>query len=440
MDKQPQATEQLLTNDLIEMTIHRKPQCVVEFVVKARPSVVQKAYKNAIKVVAKDTTIPGFRKGKAPDDLIVKNFSSAIEKKWHQQLGDEVFRECESLAKIPVLNSDSHISFSMKSHSLEDGAEMTFQFESEPETPVVDFKKLNLEITDKVVADQKKIDDILYRIRLFFSKWQFITKRPIQMGDFIIVDLDTLEDQTPTRVFSNTRLEVGDPIMAKWMRDIVIGMKTGESKEGVSEPDETASEEDKVTFKPKRVLISVKSIEEPLLPAVDDDLAKKVGADTAQIMIERLTMLIQRQLDEEQKTKYRDQLASLLLDTYLFEVPRSLLHHEMQYRLKQLFQSDSFKRTYETLTEEGKKQEIEKIKVQANEALRLFYLCKRIATDNNITISPADLNPEINTPLDAMFADKDLANPNKTNEEKNLLMSRLLLTKAEDFILDKILH
>ena len=439
MDKQVENTEQQLANDLIEMTIHRKPYCLVEFVVKARPPLVQKAHKSAIKAVAKDTSIPGFRKGKAPDNLIVTNFSSAIEKKWHQLLGDEVFRECEKLANIPVLNSDSRISFNMKSHDLENGAEMTFQFESEPETPVVEFEKLNLKREDRVIADQKKVDDILHRIRLFFSKWQSVTERAIQFGDFIIVDLDTLEDGTPNRVFSNTRLEVGDPIMAKWMRDTVIGMKVGDIKEGLSEADDTASEEDKATFKPKKVQISIKSIEEPLLPAIDDELAKKVGADTIQMMMERLTTLLQHQLDDQQRVKYRDQLAELLLDTYSFEIPGSLLHHEIQHRVKQLFQDPSSKKRYEHLSEEEKKQEIENIKAHANEALRLFYLCKRIATDNKISISHSDLNQEINTPLDAMFADRDLANPNKTDEEKNLLMSRLLLTKAEDFILDKIL-
>lgn len=441
MDKESLATEQQLANDLIEMTIRRKPYCMVEFIVKAHPSLVKNAHKNAIKAVAKETTIPGFRKGKAPDDLILKNFSDAIEKKWHQQLGDIVFRECELLAKIPVLNSDSRVSFNMTSQNLENGAEMTFQFESEPETPVVDFEKLSLKAASKVVLDQKKLDDTLHRIRLFFSKWNTVTDRPVQMGDFVVVDLNTVEeDGTSSRVFSNTRLEVGDPVMAKWMRDIVIGMQNGESKEGISEPDDTASEEDKITFKPKKVQVSIKSIEEPLLPPVDDDLAKKVGVETSKIMLERLQTLLQNQLDEQQRIDYRDQLATLLLETYLFEVPGSLLRQEIQHRLEQLFKTPSFKKKYDSLSEEDKKQEIEKVKTQANEALRLFYLCKRVATDNNITISPQDLHQDINSPLDAMFADRDLINPNKTDEEKNLLMSRILLTKAEDFILDKILH
>jgi trigger factor len=434
-----QATEQLLTSDLIELTVHRKPNCLVEFVVKARPPIVQNAYKKAIKSVAKETTIPGFRKGKAPDELITRNFSSAVEKQWSQKIGDEVFRECELLAKIPVLNSDSRINFNMKSHSLDDGAEMTFQFESEPQVPSIDFESLHLQTEDAATVDQKKIDDILYRIRLFFSKWQSVTDRPVQMGDFIIVDLDTIETDTPDRVFSNTRLEVGDPIMAKWMRDIVIGMNVGESKDGVSEPDETASDEDKATFKPKKVRIAIKSIEEPQLPLFDDDLAKKVGVETSQIMLERLTVLLNNQLEEERRVRYRDQISTLLLTTYVFDVPGSLLHHEMQHRLKQLFQTPSFKNRYESLSEEEKKQEIEKVKTQAEEALRLFYLCKSVATSNRLTISASDLNLEINTPLDAMFADRDLVKPNKTDEEKNLLMSRLLLTKAQDFIIDKIL-
>jgi trigger factor len=434
-----QATEQQLTNDLIELTVHRKPRCLVEFVVKAQPVIVQKAYHKAVKSVAKDTSIPGFRKGKAPEALIVKNFASAIEKEWNKQLGEDIFRECENLVRIPVLNSDSRIKFNMKSHSLDQGAEMTFQFESEPEVPTVDVAALTLNKESDTPLDRKKLDEVLHRIRLFFSKWQSVSTRPIQTGDFITIDLDLIEDQKEDRVFSNTRLEVIEPTMAKWMRDLVIGMQVGESKDGISQPDDTASEEDKTKFQPKKVRVSIKSIEEPILPPVDDDLAKKVGVESSQIMLERLETLLNKQLEEEKRNHYREQLSTLLLNTYPFEVPASLLYHELQHRFTRLLQNSSFKTRYESLNEEEKKKEIELIQIQAEEALRLFYLCKHIALTHNLKIVSSDLHPEIQTPLDAMFADRDLIKPNKTEEEKNLLMSRLLLTKAQDFVIDQIL-
>jgi len=424
-----------LANDLIELTVQFQPHCVVEFSVKAQPILVRNAHRQAMKAVAKETTLPGFRKGKAPDEMILKNFGSSVDKKWQQKIAEESFREAEKLAKIPLLNTDARVGFTMVRYTLEEGAEMSFHFETEPKTPTIDYQALTLNKEPAVAIDPAKVDDTLHKICLFFAKWEPITERPVALGDFIIVDLDALEESGPVRVFSSARLEVNTTGMMPWMREMVLGMHGGETKEGISQPDETASAEDQAHFKPKKVQVLVKSIEQPLLPPVDDALANKVGAESAAIMKERLGILLQRQEEKQQRSRYRDQLSHLLLEKYLFDVPESLLSKEVQHRLHQIVKTPAFTR----MSDDEKKQEVEKIKLQAGEALRLFYLCRKIALDNRLSVHPKDLQEEIHTPLEAMFADRELANPNKTEEQKNLLLSRILLEKAQDFVIDQIL-
>jgi len=430
-----QDVELSLINELVELKVQYQPHCVVEFSVKASPALVKKAHQEAIKSVAKDTTLPGFRKGKAPDAIIVKNFSSAVDKAWQQKIAEQAFRESEKLAQIPVLNSDTKVGFTMVRHSLEDGAEMSFHFETEPKTPDVDLEALSLKKEPYQEVSQDAIDETLRKIRLFFATWEPVVNRPVQSGDFIVVDLDALEESGPVRVFTEARLEVSEATMAQWMRDIVIGMESEETREGISEPDATASAEDKERFQPKKVRVFVQFIEEPVLPVVDDDFARTVGADSASILMDRLRTLLQKQEDKTQRDKYRDELTHLLLEKYSFDIPQSLLHKEVQHRVGRFVKNPQFKK----LTEEERKEELENIKKQAEEALRLFYLCKKVAIDHNLVISASDLEAPVETPLDAMFADRELSNPNKTEEQKNLLMSRMLLEKAQDFLIDKLL-
>ena len=172
---------------------------------------------------------------------------------------------------------------------------------------------------------------------------------------------------------------------------------------------------------------------------MDDHFAKMIVAESVEVMKERLTTLLTKQAQENQNNAYHDQLSHLLTEKHQFEIPGSLLHSEMQHRLGQLFQNNSFKERFATLTEDAKKEEIDKVKTHAEAAIRLFYLCKKIAFDHKIMIYPHELNPKITSPLDAMFADKELANPNKTEEQKNLMTSKLLLNKALDFLLAQIL-
>ena len=60
------------------------------------------------------------------------------------------------------------------------------------------------------------------------------------------------------------------------MTDLLIGMQAGESKEGVSQPDESASEEEKKEHPPKKVKVTLLDLEVQKLPAIDDALATKV--------------------------------------------------------------------------------------------------------------------------------------------------------------------
>ena len=433
-----QTNESKLANEFVELSVEHKPHCIVEFHVKASPLLTQRAYQNAIKSVAKETTVPGFRKGKAPEEMIKKTFKNQIDKKWEQLIGEEAFAECDRLAKTPVLNQQTRIHFKMKEHSM-DGAEMTFQFESEPLIPELDLSSLKLETLNKEPVGEEKLEEIIHRIRTFFAKWEEVNERAAQALDFVTIDLDLIEDDKTSPVFHNTRLEIKAPQMANWMREIVTGMSVGESKEGLSEIDEDASDEDKQNFKPKKVKITLNKIESPILPVVDDEFAQKLLAETAEIMRERLMTLLTKQAEDEVRNQYRDQLSTLLLEHAHFEVPGSLLYTEIQHRSKQLFESPSFKKRYQSLSEDEKKEEFKKVEKQAIDALKLFYICRKVLTDNNIRILPSDLTQEIHSPLDAMFADKDLAKVEKTEAEKNLLMSRILLSKAQDFLIDKIL-
>lgn len=433
-----QTHESKLANEFVELSIEHKTHCVVEFHVKASPLLTQRAYQNAIKAVSKETTVPGFRKGKAPEEMIKKTFKAAIDKRWEQLIGEEAFAECDKLAKTPVLNQQTRIHFKMKQHSL-DGAQMHFQFESEPVIPDLDLSKIKLSQLEKTEVGDEKLEEVIHQIRMFFAQFEDASERPAQEGDYVTLDLDLIEDDKISSVFQNTRLEVKEPRMAKWMKDLAVGMHVGESKEGFSEVDDQASEEDKKNFTPKRIRITLNGIEEPILPAVDDDFAKRLGAESADLMRERLKTLLQKQAKEELQNQYRDQISALILEQASFDVPGSLLYTEIQHRSKQLFENPSFKRRYSSLSDEEKKEEFKKVEQQASDALKLFYICRKVLTDNNLRIEPSDLNQNIDSPLDAMFADRDLVKKDKTEEEKNLLMSRILLSKAQDFLIDKIL-
>ena len=60
-------------------------------------------------MVGKEVTLPGFRKGKAPEALVEKNYPKQIDSEWQKCIADLAFRDSVKLTKIPLLNNEPKV-------------------------------------------------------------------------------------------------------------------------------------------------------------------------------------------------------------------------------------------------------------------------------------------------------------------------------------------
>ncbi len=200
---EPQAHQ----NDKVRFTVHHKPSCIVEFDIEGLEPLVKSAHKKAIRVIAKEVSLPGFRKGKAPDEMILKNFPQEVDKEWQQEIANIAFQECHKLSTIPVLHRDAKITYKMKSHS-PSGALLVLSFETEPKIPHVDPKLIQLKPVKRPEVSDDKIEETIRQVQLFFAQWHHVKDRPVQEGDFVLLDVDVIEETPATPLFSHTRFEV----------------------------------------------------------------------------------------------------------------------------------------------------------------------------------------------------------------------------------------
>ncbi len=424
----------------VTFTLSRKENCIVEYKIKASPKLVVQAQKHALRILAKDVSLPGFRKGKAPDHLIAKKYPGPLDEQWKKSVADLAFQECQKTAPTPLLEHDTQIQFNVEKKSVEEGAEITLSFETEPEVPEIAFDKVAITEVPVEAVDKKKVDETIEQIRQFFTEWETISDRPVKESDHVVIDVEITETTPPQKALSEARFEVSkEKNMATWMYDLVMGMKVGESKDGISQPDADASEETKKETPPKKVKVTLLRIEKAKLPAIDDELAKKVGVSTAKEMREKLEALLKKQAEDHVKKNYRDQVNEYLVETYPFELPKTILQRETQFRIKQLVSDPQFQMKLVKMSEEEKKQTLTDIEKMGEKAVRLFYISRKIIKDEKIQITPKEVNQEVKTPLEAMFSEQtDIYNPNEdSQEQKAIAMSRIMLTKAEDFLISK---
>jgi trigger factor len=422
-------------NDKVRVTIRKFPHCRVELEVVAGNEQIQKARKEALKIVKKEVVIPGFRKGKAPDEMIQKNYSVSIQDKTQKTLADTAFASAMELVKIPILNNNSPVQFHLNRIS-ESEATLTFSFESEPEVPSIDSTNFQLKEVIRPETGEKELNEAIRQMRLFYSKWVPITDRKVEEGDFILIDLETLEEPTQ-KVFSDTRFEVSDAQMAKWMKKLVIGKESGASVEGLSEPDADLSEEKKKEFKPKRVLLTIKKIEKAEMPELNEEFAKKVGATGLEQMKQYLRDMIEKKADEKVDHEKREQVNDFLLN-YGFDIPLSLIQKEKEHRRKQYTEDPRYQAKIRHMTDLQKDMERleleELIENQSESAVRLFYASRQVIRDAKINVSYEEVKAEALRSLQ-VFGPVRIDQQAIPEEVFALALSKIILSRAQDHIL-----
>lgn len=187
-DSQPQE----FTAPDIHLTVHRKPACYVEYHVTLGAHFLKQAKEEAAKKVKKQISLPGFRKGKVPEELVIKNYPQEVEKESTSVLANLAWKESDQLAHVPLLHRDSKVSYQIKNKQ-EDAIELVLTFETEPLIPHVDPAAFQLQEVPRPVIDKVKIDEMVRQTRLFFAPWEQITDRPVQEGDFVLLDVDDVE-------------------------------------------------------------------------------------------------------------------------------------------------------------------------------------------------------------------------------------------------------
>jgi trigger factor len=321
----------------------------------------------------------------------------------------------------------------MKNHSQE-SAELSLVFETEPEIPTVDPKTFEPKHVERPAVNAEKVAETIRQIRFFFAEWKKVEGRPVQEGDFVLLDVDVIENEPHTPLFSNTRFEVDTKYMAKWMKDLVIGRKLLEQVEGTSVADEDAK--DKADFKPQKVRITIKAIEQGTLPELTDDFLKKLGVNSQEDLTASIEKLLNKQADEHVKEKMHEQVNEYILEKYPFELPPTLIEKEAQFRMRQLGQDPNFQKYWMSLSAEEKKKTLDSIYQQSEKAVRMFYMCRKIISDAKISISPQDLPKPATTPLEILMDPDQMLHFHEQSEVKHAeALSKLVLEKAADYVI-----
>ncbi len=322
-------TTEEFQNDKIKLKVTYSSNCVVKLDVHMAPTELEAVFSKAVKTIKKEASIPGFRKGHAPDKIVAQKYGKYIEEEWQRLVSLTALRQACELAEVEIFQGSRTPEAKFQQLDREQGAQLTFQFEREPVITLPDPEKFKLEPKEPRVFSEEAEDAELRSIQFHQATWKELLDRPVAEGDYVDLDIETL-GPPPVVLCQDSRFEISPDTTPSWLRQLIIGLMPGQHAEGISEKDDSArkSEETNADFQPTPCKVSVKGIFSAELPPVDDELAQKAGAQDLSDLRRKIRHRLQNQANEEAQAHLLSQLTEQLLKLYPIDAPASVIRYE----------------------------------------------------------------------------------------------------------------
>ena len=408
--------------------------------VKLELTVEAAKFDEAIKKVyfksAKYFNIPGFRKGKAPMNIVEKYYGKEIfYEDAFNDLAPEVIEQAIKENDLKVVSRPD-----IDVTQIGKGQDLIFTaiYQTKPEAELGKYKGIEIEKIEYTVTDED-INHELGHLQEHNSRLISIEDRPVEDGDIATIDFEGFVDGTPFEggKAEGYDLEIGSKSFIAGFEDQVIGMKIDEEKDiKVTFPEEYFSSElagKEATFK-----VKVHEIKKKELPKLDDEFAKDVSEfDTLDELKKSIKDRLDKEYADKQKYETEEAVINAVVENMKVEIPSGMIETEVDNMIRDIesrlsYQGLKLEQYLQMLgkTEEDLRKEYEP---QATEAVKSRLMLEAVIKAEKIEANIEEVDEKI----------KEMAkNYGKENDEeflknenvRNYIEDGIKNEKAVDFL------
>ena len=282
---------------------------------------------DAYKKVASQVNIPGFRKGKVPAAMIDQRVGrgTVLDEAINAALPD-FYTQAAREHKIAVIGRPE---VDIKEFVDNEKLNFTIEVDVRPEIKLPDFSKIEIKVDD-VTVTQAEIDEQVEALRARFGTLH-VVERAAKTGDFLNIDLvaKVNGEEVEGGTANDISYEVGSNSMVDGLDEAVVGLNVGDSK--IFETSLLGMQEGEKGS----VTVTVKSVKERELPALDDAFAKLASEfDNLNELKEDIAKRLERVKALEQGAQARDKLVDKLVSELEIPVPEKLVEDEIHAHLE----------------------------------------------------------------------------------------------------------
>jgi len=335
----------------------------------------------------KKVEIPGYRRGKAPLNLVIERYSNEINNDLKDNLVSLFYKKAIEESKITPISNPLMIESEL---SVDGGCVFKLRVEEKPQIKLPKYKNLKLEKKSSAVKDNE-ILEILENLKKEKTQWVDAERKSLK-GDFLILDwLITSEDKVVDKK-ENKSLLLDEGNLFPDLLDNLLALEKDEDKE--FEIDVPADFSDKKIAGRKCIFkIKVKAIKEKKEPVIDDDFARDVGKKET---LDDLKNTIREELESYKKAQAEMELEGAVFEKLLagtdMEIPPQLLDRHV----KKVAQDIALRLFYKGVSHEEVEKQADVVwkeaKTEAEKQLKIHFILEEIAEKEEIIVSDEDFH------------------------------------------------
>lgn len=296
--------------------------------VQIPPERVDKAVEEKLRKVGRNARISGFRPGKAPMKILYQRYGAQARHEVLEDLLQATYPEAlDQVALHPV--GQPHIEID---HDATDaGMEYTASFDVFPEVELTGLDQITVAEPEVAITDGD-IDRTVQQLREQHKTFEEV-ERPAATGDQVTIDFEGTLDGKPFSGGSgeDVAVEIGSGRFMEAMEDGLKDHGVGDDfSVDIDFPDDYPSEElrgNKAQFQ-----VTVKKVEAPVLPELDDEFLARLGIEEGGIdaLREKVRGSLEKERDRAVRNRVKQQIMDGLLAANPIEVPDALVSREIE--------------------------------------------------------------------------------------------------------------
>lgn len=374
--------------------------CKVNVIVNADSQETASEYKNVLKMYINEGRVSGFRKGKAPIEIIKKMFQVDINKETESRLCRTLYKQAVKEADLKIVNllDVKNVIFSP-----ETGIVFTIVVDVEPEFTLPKYKKIAVK-PQAVTVTEEDLDDYVERMRSAFAKFEEApADYEIQQHDLVCMDFTGTVDAKPIKDIDPAAaqisskndfwVQVDESQFVPEVINAMVGLKAGADKKIEFKFAKTMPSE---SLKGKKAVyeLKVKAVRKRITPT-DAELCEQLKVETLDAFREDARSKMLETAEQQEVQRCKQMVTEHLLNKATFDVPESELSEAVNNILDQMMREAQYRGVKSEEMASQREEILKSATASAANQVRMKYIIKEIARKEEITASKEEVDSKI---------------------------------------------